>query len=102
MHLVNVFDNFSIKHYENRKICQRAVSQLPESENRIQKLLLVRYLLSFLFRRIVEILFVLVRPHCIISVSFQDFELKLSTQTNFDTFILNLKFKFQYDIVMTS
>ena len=37
------------------------------------------------------------RPHCIISASIQDFELKLSTQTNVDTLISNLKVNVQYD-----
>ena len=44
---------------------------------------------------------VLFRPHCIISASIQDFELKLSTQTYFDTLILNLKLNFHYGIIMT-
>ena len=94
MHLANVFDNFSIKHYKNWKICQRAVSELSKSENRIQKLLLVHFLLSFLFRLIVEIVYILFRPHCIISASIQDFELKLSTETKFDTLSSNLKLNF--------
>ena len=50
----------------------------------------------------VEIVYVLFRLHCIISVSIQDFELKLGTRTKFDTLISNLKLDFQYDIVMTS
>ena len=38
----------------------------------------------------------------IISAYTQGYELKFSTQTNFDTLISNLKSYFQYDIVMTS
>ena len=60
------------------------------------------FLLSFLFRQIVNIECVLFRPHCIISASIQDFELKLSTFTTFGTLISNLKLNFQYNIVMMS
>ena len=38
-------------------------------------------------------------PQCIISAYTQDYKLKFSTQTNFDTLISNLKFYFQYDTV---
>ena len=75
--------------------------QLSITENRIEKLLLVRFLLPFLFRQMDEKLRILFEPHCIISAYTQDYELKFSTQTNFDTLISNLKFYFQYDIVMT-
>ena len=63
---------------------------------------MVRFFLSFLFSLIVKIVCVVFRPHCIISASIQDFELKLSTQTIFDTPISNLELNFQHDIVMTS
>ena len=62
----------------------------------------VFYISSFLLRRIAEILCVLFRPDYIISASIEDFELKLSTQANFDTLISNLRLYFQYDIFKTS
>ena len=40
--------------------------------------------------------------YCIISAYTQDYELKFTRQTNFDTLISNLKSYFQYKIVMTS
>ena len=46
----------------------RAVSKLPITENRIEKLLLVRFLLPLLFRQIVEKLLVLL-GHITISQS---------------------------------
>ena len=58
------------------------------------------FFIVFLFRPIVEIVRILFRPHCIISASIQDFELKLRTQTKFDTLISNLKLNFQHDVVM--
>ena len=45
---------------------------------------------------------VLFGPHCNISAYTQCYELKISTQTNFDTLISNLKLNFQRDSVMTS
>ena len=39
---------------KNRKICQRAISELSKTENRIEKFLLVRFSLLFLFSPIVE------------------------------------------------
>ena len=75
---------------------------LSITQNRIGKLLLVRFLLTFLFRQMIKKLRVLLGPHCIISTYTQDYELKFSTQTNFDTLISNLKFYFQYYIVVTS
>ena len=101
-HLVNVFYNFSIKHYKNRKICQRAVSELPKSQNKIENSCWFVFYCLFLLRPIVKIVCILFKPHCIISASIQDFELKLRTQTKFDTLISNLKLNFHYGIVMTS
>ena len=59
------------------------------------------FIVFLLFRPIVEIVYILFRSHCIIPDSIQNFELKLHTQTKFDTLISNLKSNFQYDIVMT-
>ena len=39
---------------KNREICQRAISELSKTEDRIEKLLLVPFLLLFLFSPIVE------------------------------------------------
>ena len=39
---------------EKQKICERTFSELSKTENRIEKLLLVRFLLLFLFSPIVE------------------------------------------------
>ena len=78
-------------------------SGLPITENRIEKLLLVRFLLPSLFGQMVEKLCILAfGPHCIISAYTLDYALKISIQTNFDTLISNFKLYFQYDIVMTS
>ena len=90
---------WAISRYSNK---ERAISELPESENRVEKLILVSFLFPSSFRQIGEILCLYFRPHGIIAASFQAFELKLSTQANFDTLISNLKSNFQYDIVMTS
>ena len=38
----------------NREVGQRAISELSKTENRIEKLLLVRFLLLFLFSPIVK------------------------------------------------
>ena len=78
------------------------ISKLPINENRIEKLLVVRFLLLLLFRPIVEKLRILFGPHCNISAYTQDQELKFSIQMNFDTLISNLKSYFKYEIVMTS
>ena len=40
------FRQFLDKALQNRKICHKAISKLPITENRIEKLLLVRFLLS--------------------------------------------------------
>ena len=88
---------------QNQKdMLKNSISKLPITENRIENLLLVRFLFPFLFRQMVEKLCIPIGPPCIISVCVQDHELKFSTQTNFDALIPNLKFHFQYDIVMTS
>ena len=39
---------------KNREICQRAISELSKTENRIEKFLLVRFSLSVLFSPSVE------------------------------------------------
>ena len=49
-----MFSDIYRKALKNRKICERAISELSKSENRIEKLLLVRFLLLFLFSPIVE------------------------------------------------
>ena len=54
----------------------------PKSESRIEKLIMVCFLLDFLFRRIVEIFYIIFRSHCIISASFQTSEFLLSTQAS--------------------
>ena len=79
-----------------------AISKLPINENRIEKFLLVRFLLLLLFRLIVEKLRILFGPHCNISAYTQDYELKFGIQMNFHTLISNLKSYFQYGIVMMS
>ena len=82
----------------------RAISKLLMTENRIKKLLLVRFLLPFFFCQMVEnyAFYILFGPHYIISAYTQDYELKFSIKTNFDTVISNLKLHFQYNIIMTS
>ena len=40
---------------KNRRICERAISKIPRNENRIEKFLLVHFLLMLLFRLIVHI-----------------------------------------------
>ena len=76
------------------------MSELPITENRIEKLLLICFLLSFLFGQLENC--VVFGSHCITSAYTHDNESKLNTETNFDTLIPNLKLNFQYDIVMTS
>ena len=44
---------------------QRAIPKLPITENRIEKILLFRILLSLLFRQMGVKLLVLFGPHCI-------------------------------------
>ena len=80
---------------------QKNISKFAINQNRIEKLLLVRYLLLLLFRVMVKKLRIF-GPHCNISVYTQDYELNISIQINFDTLISNLKSYFQYKIVMTS
>ena len=70
-------------------------SELPILENRVEKLLLVCFYGLFLFRQMVEKLWVLSGPYCIISAYTQDYEFKLSIQTNFDT---NLKSQIKFSI----
>ena len=55
---------------------------LAITENRIEQ---VCFLLPLLFRQMVKKLCFLFGPHCIISAYTQDYELKFSTQANFDT-----------------
>ena len=74
--------------------------KLAITENRIEQLLQVRFLLPFLFRQMVNKLCFLFGPYCIISAYTQDYELKFSTQANFDTMVSN--FIFNTDIFMTS
>ena len=80
----------------------KSIPKLPINENRIEKLLLVRFLLLLLFRLIVKKLCIIFGPHCNFSAHTQDYELKFSIQMNFDTLISNLKSYFQYEIVMMS
>ena len=77
------------------------VKEIPINKNRIEKFLLVRFLLMLLFRLIVEKLRIF-GPHCNISANTHDYELKISILTNFETLMSNLKSDFQYEIVMTS
>ena len=81
--------------------CLRAVYKLLITGNRIEKLLLVRFLLLFCLGRYSKNTDSF-RPHCIISAYAQGYELKFNVQANFNAFILNLKLYFQYSIVMTS
>ena len=76
--------------------------KIPINENRIENLLIVRFLLLLLFWLIIEKLRILFGPHCNISAYANDYELKFSTEMNFDTLISNLKSYFQYEAVMTS
>ena len=91
----------TISRYSTKKAGQY-VKELPKPENKIENLLLVCYLLSFFVETNCRNFMHSFRAHCIISASFQAFDLNLSTATNFDTLISNLKLNFQYDIVMTS
>ena len=84
-----------IEQYKTEKYFKELSLNLSMTENGIEKLLLVRFLFPFLFRQMVEKLCILFEPHCIISDYTQDYELKFSTQTNFDTLISNLKFWFE-------
>ena len=84
------------------KVASRAISELPTTGKRTGKILLVRVLLSLLFRQIVKKLFILFGPHCNISAYTQDYELKFTIQTKFDTLISNLNSYVQYKVIMTS
>ena len=64
--------------------------------------ILVHFLLLLLFGQIVENIRILFGPHCNISAYAQDYELKFSIQTKFDTRTSNLRSYFQYKAVMTS
>ena len=55
-----------------------------------------------LFRPMVEKLHIIFGPNCNISAHTYDYGLKFSTQTKFDTLILNLNSYVHYRIVMTS
>ena len=81
-------------------------SELPITENRIEKLLLVHFCFFFylplLFRQTVEKLHILFGSQCNISACAQDFPLKFGMLTKFDTLISNLKSYFQNKINMTS
>ena len=81
----------------------KCVKELSISfQNRIEKLLLVRFLLPLLFGQMVEKLLVLFGSHCNISNCIQHYVLKFSIHTKFDTLISNLNSYVQYKIVMTS
>ena len=77
---------------------------LPITENRIEKLLAASSFFSchFCLIRWSKTYAFFLGPHCLISAHTQDFELKFSIQTKFDTLISNLKLYFQYIILMTS
>ena len=77
---------------QSRKICQIVNSVLYITENRIEKLLLVRLLLLLLFRPMVEKLRILFGEKFNISACTEgyNYELKFSRQTKFDTLMLNL------------
>ena len=72
------------------------ISELSITKNRIQKLLLVRFLLPLLFRQMVEQLHVFWESHSNISAYAQDYELKFSIRTKFDTLTSNLNLHVQY------
>ena len=61
-----------------RTICYRAIFKLSETENRIEKLPLVHFLLLFLFSPIDEKLLIVFGLYCIISAYTQDYELKFT------------------------
>ena len=63
---------------ENISKLLMSISKLPTTENRIEELLMVCFLLSFLFSQIVEKSLVLFGPYCIISTYTQDYELKFT------------------------
>ena len=56
----------------------QGIFKLSKTENRIEKLLLVHVLLSFLFSPIAEKWLVVFGPYCIISAYTQDYELKFT------------------------
>ena len=78
------------------------MSKLLIIENRIEKVLLVCFVLPLLFRQMVVKLLVLFGPHCNISTYTQDCELKITIQTKFDALISNLNSYVKNEIVMTS
>ena len=63
---------------------------------------MVRFLLPVMFRQMVVKLLILFGGHCNISAYAQDYELKFSIQTKFDTLISNPNSYVQYKIVMAS
>ena len=95
------FSYLLTQHYKNRKYVKELSLSFLEMKTKLKKFLLVRFLLMFLFRLIVERLRIF-RPHCNISANTQDYELRISIHINFDTLMSNLKSYFQYEIVMMS
>ena len=57
-------------------MCQRIISKLFITENRIENSSTGLFLLSFLFWKAVTEICILFGPHCIISACAQDYELK--------------------------
>ena len=85
---------------KQKNVLKSYLLRLAITENRIVPLVQVRFPLTFLFRQMVNKLCFLFGPDCIISAYTQDYELKFSTQANFDTMVSN--FIFNTDILMTS
>ena len=93
-----MFSNyFRYRTTKTGKYVKELTSELPITENRIEKLLLVRFLLILLLRPMVEKFPILFGQNC----NIKDYELKFSTQRKFDTSILNLNLYVRYKVVMT-
>ena len=74
--------------------CVKVLSKLPITENRIEKLLLVRFSLPLLFRQMVKKLLVLFGSNCNISICTQHYELKFCMRTKFNTLISTHIYRF--------
>ena len=94
--------NFRYNTTKHGKYVKDLSLSFPKLNGRIEKLLLVRFLLPLLFRQMIEKLVVLFGSHCNISAYTQHFELKFSILTKFDTLISNLNSYVQYNIVVMS
>ena len=95
--------NFRYNTIKPGKYVKDLRSKISITENKIEKLLLVRFLLPILFTRKDGLKTThSFGSHCNISAYAQHYELKFSIHTKFDTLILNLNSYVQYKIVMTS